>query len=95
MTETTAVPTPSCPACSDPAARWEIVSPVAAEDRVLVDPDGMTELGLFVPDDGLEPLGRPVVRCGACRTAASDAVAEVVLQAATGAGKSRRTPGDA
>lgn len=95
MTDGPALPVPTCPACSEPGSRWEITSPVAAEDRVLVEPEGMTELGLFTPDDGIEPLGRPVIRCAACRAVAAEPLADLVLQAAAGAGKSRRTPGDA
>lgn len=89
------VPPPVCPACSDPAPAWEIASPVMAEDRVRFDIGGLTELGLFPPDYGLAPHGRPVVTCAACGTPADALVGEAVLKAVVAAGRPHRTPGDA
>jgi hypothetical protein len=86
---------PRCTGCSDATPRWEILSPVAAEDRVRLDGDGIAELGLFAPDGGLEPLGRPVVRCLECGTPAHEDVAQAVLRAAVVANRGTRTPGDA
>lgn len=86
---------PRCTACGDGTPRWEILSPVAAEDRVRLDADGLVELGLFAPDAGLEPLGRPVVRCRECGIAAHEDVAQAVLRAAVVANRGGRTPGDA
>ena len=86
---------PRCPGCGDATPRWEILSPVAAEDRVRLDGDGIVELGLFAPDGGLEPLGRPLVRCLECATPAAEEVAQAVLRAAVAANRGTRTPGDA
>lgn len=88
-------PLPACPSCSDPDPRWEIASPVAAEDRVRLDAAGMIELGLFKPEEGLEPLGRPVVRCVACGAVAGEDTGSAVLRAAVSATHIHRTPGDA
>ena len=89
------MPPPVCPSCSDPEPAWEIASPVRATDLVRFDAGGLTEVGLFPPDDGLEPLGRPVVTCASCGTAAEDVTSESVLKAVVAAGKPFRTPGDA
>lgn len=86
---------PSCPACADPDPAWEIASPVMAEDRVRFDATGLTELGLFPPDGGLAPHGRPVVTCGICGTPADDGLAEAVLKAVVASTRPYRTPGDA
>ncbi len=85
---------PRCEGCGE-ASRWEIVSPVAAEDRVRLHGDELVELGLFAPAGGLEPLGRPVVRCLECGTEAGENVAQEVLRAAVAANRGTRTPGDA
>lgn len=86
---------PRCPACSDPDPAWEIASPVMAEDRVRFDSTGLAELGLFPPDGGLVPHGRPAISCVICGTPADDMLAEAVLNAVVTAGKPHRTPGDA
>ncbi len=95
MSAANRVPPPACPACSDPEPAWEIASPVMAEDRVRFDSAGLTEMGLFVPDHGLAPHGRPVITCAACGTAADAPVGESVLKAVVAAGRPHRTPGDA
>jgi hypothetical protein len=69
----TASAAPLCPACHSPSAAWEIDSPVRAIDRAVLDPSGLRLLGLAVPDDGLEPVDRPEIRCAACRVSATDA----------------------
>ena len=82
----TASAAPLCPACHSPGAAWEIDSPVRALDRVILDPGGLRLLGLVTPDDGLEPVDRPVIRCVACRVEASDAsLRDAVLAAASAA----------
>jgi hypothetical protein len=95
MSTTDRIPPPSCPACSDPAPAWEIASPVMAEDRVRFDAAGLTEMGLFAPEYGLAPHGRPVITCAACGTAADAVVGEAVLQAVVATSRPHRTPGDA
>ena len=78
----TAVSLPACPACGA-ASGWVIDSPVRATDRVEVDADGVTVVGLVTPDDGLEPLGRPTIWCAACEAiAAGEDVRDAVLGAA-------------
>ncbi len=75
---------PLCPSCHSPAAAWEIDSPVRAIDRVILDPTGLRLLGLAAPDEGLEPVDRPMIRCAACSTPATDGVLrDAVLTAAT------------
>jgi hypothetical protein len=86
---------PVCPSCADPEPAWEIASPVRATDLVRFDAAGLTEVGLFPPEDGLEPLGRPAVSCAACGTVAAAGTSEAVLKALIAAGKPFRTPGDA
>jgi hypothetical protein len=82
----TASAAPLCPACHSPSAAWEIDSPVRAIDRAVLDPSGLRLLGLAVPDDGLEPVDRPEIRCAACRVPATDAgLRDQVLGAATAA----------
>ncbi len=82
----TASAAPLCPACHSPAAAWEIDSPVRALDRVVLDPQGLRLLGLIAPEDGLEPVDRPLIRCVACREPATDvALRDAVLAAASAA----------
>lgn len=82
----TASAAPLCPACHSPAAAWEIDSPVRALDRAVLDPSGLRLLGLVTPDEGLEPVDRPVIRCAACRADATDeTLRDTVLTAATAA----------
>ena len=88
-------PPPVCPTCSDAAPAWEIASPVRANDLVRFDANGLKELGLFPPNDAMEPLGRPVVSCVACGTAAGEETSDLVLKAVVGPGMPLRTPGDA
>jgi hypothetical protein len=77
---------PLCPACHSPKAAWESDSPVRALDRAILDPSGLRLLGLAVPDEGLEPVDRPEIRCAACHAPATDgAVRDQVLAAATAA----------
>jgi hypothetical protein len=83
----TASAVPACPHCGDPAARWTIDSPVRAHDRVRLDTEGLEELGLVVPDGGLEPLDRPIIACASCGEPAFDAVRDAVLRAATAAAR--------
>jgi hypothetical protein len=79
---------PLCPACSSPAAAWQIDSPVRAHDRVMVDPAGIRLLGLHAPTDGLEPVDRPVIACVACGVPAADvALRDAILTAATSASR--------
>ena len=79
---------PICPACASPAAAWQIDSPVRAHDRVVVDPAGMQVLGLHAPAEGLEPVDRPVIACGACNVLAEDvALRDSILTAATAAAR--------
>lgn len=78
-----AVGLPACPACGA-ASGWVIDSPVSATDRVQVDADGVQLIGLVVPDDGLEPLGRPTIWCAACEAIAlGEELRDAVLGAAT------------
>ena len=87
---------PLCPICRSPAAAWEIDSPVRAHDRVAVGPSGLRSLGLVIPDGGLEPLDRPVIRCTACGwIAAEESVRESVLVAASAATRGERPRFDA
>jgi len=86
---------PTCPACSNPTPAWEIASPVMAEDRVRFDASGVTELGLFPPDDGLAAHGRPVISCAHCGSRAGDDLGESVLIAVVANGTPHRTRGDA
>lgn len=82
----TASATPLCPICQSPTAAWEIDSPVRALDRAILDPGGLRLLGLAAPEDGLEPVDRPDIRCAACRTPATEgALRDQVLAAATAA----------
>ena len=82
----TASASPLCPACHSPEAAWEIDSPVRALDRVILDPSGLRLLGLVTPDDGLEPVDHPAIRCLACRAEAVDAsLRDTVLAAASAA----------
>jgi hypothetical protein len=77
---------PLCPNCQSPAAAWEIDSPVRAIDRAVLDPSGLHLLGLATPEDGLEPVDRPEIRCAACGTPASGgSLRDGVLAAATAA----------
>ncbi len=77
---------PLCPACESPLAAWEIDSPVRALDRVVLDPAGIRLLGLATPEDGLEPVDRPEIRCAACRTPAGAVLLrDQVLAAASAA----------
>ena len=93
MHRANSTPPPVCPSCSSQEPAWEIASPVRADDRVHFDASGLTELGLFPPDGGMEPLGRPVISCAACGTAASDETGEAVLAAVVAAGRPHRTEG--
>jgi len=95
MSAANRTPPPVCPTCSDPEPAWEIASPVRANDLVRFDAAGLKELGLFPPEEGMEPLGRPVVSCVACGTVAGDETAEGVLRAVVAAARPARTPGDA
>lgn len=82
----TASATPLCPACHSPVAAWQIDSPVRALDRVVLDPNGLRLLGLVTPDEGLEPVDHPLIRCAACRAEASDErLRDAVLVAASAA----------
>ena len=82
----TASAAPLCPACHSPGAAWEIDSPVRALDRVVLDPSGLRLLGLITPDEGLEPVDHPLIRCVACREPAVDgALRDAVLGAASAA----------
>ena len=65
----TSVGFPTCPACGRTDG-WIIDSPVGAIDRVRLDGSGLTEVGLFAPDDGFDPLGRPLISCAGCETVA-------------------------
>ena len=77
---------PLCPSCQSPTAAWEIDSPVRAIDRSVLDPNGLQLLGLVAPEEGLEPLDHPEIRCAACFAPATDAVLrDTVLAAATAA----------
>jgi len=77
---------PLCPSCHSATAAWEIDSPVRAIDRAVLDPHGLRLLGLATPDDGLEPLDRPDIRCAACAVPATEvALRDAVLAAATAA----------
>jgi hypothetical protein len=77
-----AVALPACPACGA-ASGWMIDSPVGATDRVEVTGDGVQIVGLVVPEDGLEPLGHPVIWCAACEVIAElESLREAVLGAA-------------
>lgn len=79
---------PICPACTSPAAAWQIDSPVRAHDRVIVDPAGLQLLGLHAPTEGLEPVDRPVIACAACSVTAEDvALRDAILIAATAAAR--------
>jgi hypothetical protein len=79
---------PLCPSCASPAAAWQIDSPVRAHDRVMVDPAGIRLLGLHAPAEGLEPVDRPVIACGACSAPAEDvALRDSILTAATAASR--------
>ena len=70
---------------------WEIDSPVRALDRVILDTTGLRLLGLAAPEGGLEPVGRPEIRCAACRAPATDSgLRDSVLTAAAAA--TRREP---
>ena len=82
----TASAAPLCPACHSPTAAWEIDSPVRALDRAVLDPGGLRLLGLAVPDDGLEPVDRPEIRCAACHVPANEGtLRDQVLAAAAAA----------
>lgn len=75
---------PACPHCGDPTAGWTIDSPVRAHERVRLDTAGLHELGLIVPEAGLEPVDRPIVACAVCGEVESvGPVREAVLRAAT------------
>ncbi len=77
---------PLCPVCHSPAAAWQVDSPVRAHDRVVIDPQGLRLLGLVAPDDGLEPVDHPAIRCVSCGTPASDdSLRDAVLVAASAA----------
>lgn len=77
---------PLCPECHSPTAAWEIDSPVRAIDRAVLDPNGLQLLGLAAPEDGLEPLDRPEIRCAACSAPATQTLLrDAVLAAATAA----------
>lgn len=79
---------PLCPACHSPAVAWEIDSPVRALDRAVLDHGGLRLLGLAVPEEGLEPIDRPEIRCVACRAPATEtAIRDAVLAAATAASR--------
>ena len=79
---------PLCPSCTSDTATWTIDSPVRAHDRVVIDPSGIRVLGLVAPDDGLEPVDRPVITCGACGVLATDpTLRDAVLSAATAASR--------
>jgi hypothetical protein len=79
---------PLCPSCHSPTAAWQIDSPVRAHDRALIDPSGMTLLGLRTPDDGLEPVDHPEIQCAACGAEAVEpALRDAVLAAATAASR--------
>lgn len=82
----TASAAPLCPACHSPSAAWQIDSPVRALDRVVLSPGGLRLLGLAAPDEGLEPVDRPEIRCAACHVPATEvALRDQVLTAATAA----------
>jgi hypothetical protein len=95
MSAASRTPPPSCPSCSDPEPAWEIASPVRAIDRLRFDAAGLTELGLFPPEEGIEPLGRPVISCVACGTLASAEIGEAVLKAVIATGQPLRPARDA
>jgi len=77
---------PLCPSCHSPTAAWEIDSPVRAIDRAVLDPSGLQLLGLAAPEEGLEPLDHPEIRCAACAVPATEPVLrDAVLAAATAA----------
>jgi hypothetical protein len=79
----TSIGLPACPACGA-VDGWIIESPVAAIDRARVDASGLELLGLFAPEDGLEPIGRPAIACAACATIADiEELRVAVLGAAT------------
>jgi hypothetical protein len=74
---------PACPACSA-SEGWMIDSPVSATDRLRLDASGVHLLGLFPPEEGLEPLGHPIISCAACATIAeAEELRAAVLGAAT------------
>ncbi|MCI0583440.1 MAG: hypothetical protein L0227_11245 [Chloroflexi bacterium] len=82
----TASAAPLCAACHSPSAAWQIDSPVRALDRAVLDPGGLRLLGLAAPDEGLEPLDRPEIRCAACHVPAMEvALRDQVLAAASAA----------
>ena len=82
----TASAAPLCPECQSPTAAWEIDSPVRALDRVVLESGGVRLLGLMTPEEGLEPVDRPMIRCAACRAPAPDGpLRDAVLVAATAA----------
>jgi hypothetical protein len=83
---------PLCPACESPLAAWEIDSPVRALDRVVLDPAGIRLLGLAAPEDGLEPVDRPEIRCAACRTPAGIVTLRDQVLAAASAASRGETP---
>jgi len=77
---------PLCPACHSTAAAWEIDSPVRALDRVILDLSGLRIFGLAAPENGLEPVARPEIRCASCGAPAADGgLRDAVLAAATAA----------
>lgn len=79
---------PACPRCGDPGAGWTIDSPVRAHERVRLDTGGLEEIGLVVPDGGLEPLDRPIIACATCAEVVTDGdVRDAVLRAATAAAR--------
>ena len=77
------------------ASNLALSQSLSVYERVRFDIGGLTELGLFPPDYGLAPHGRPVVTCAACGTPADALVGEAVLKAVVAAGRPHRTPGDA
>ncbi len=87
---------PRCPACASPRAAWQVDSPVRASDRVVIEPGGLRLLGLHVPDEGLEPVDRPDIRCLDCGAELDDAVTrDAVLAAATAAARGETPRSDA
>ena len=79
---------PICPSCTSDSAAWTIDSPVRAHDRAIIDPSGIRLLGLLAPDEGLEPIDRPVITCGSCGILATDpTLRDAVLSAATAASR--------
>ncbi|MES2210781.1 MAG: hypothetical protein V4515_11445 [Chloroflexota bacterium] len=54
----------------------------------MIDPSGLHLQGLHPPDDGLEPVGHPIIACAGCGlVAAEQALRDIVLAAASAAAR--------